>query len=135
MYEVLYTGSLQLVHACGSTGNDEEGTVVEILEGGDGIGGILVVARTENHYVGSSLQGCVNTLLHCVETEVVDNLVSCTSEEVRAKLSASLTPCQVTDGEHECCGHLAAFLGGDAQILEVGSQTGRRNLLVCRLLL
>ena len=135
MYEVLYTGSLQLVHACGSTGNDEEGTVVEILEGGDGVGGILVVARTENHYVGSSLQGCVNTLLHCVETEVVDNLVSCTSEEVRAKLGASLTPCQVTDGEHECCGHLAAFLGGDAQILEVGSQTGGRNLLVCRLLL
>ena len=39
VYEVLYTGSLQLVHACGSTGNDEEGTVVEILEGGDGVGG------------------------------------------------------------------------------------------------
>jgi hypothetical protein len=80
--EVLDTCGLEFLHASGSTSYDEHGATIHSLEGGHGILGILVVARAEHHDVGLGSHSSLDTLLYGSESEVVNHLIACTSEEV-----------------------------------------------------
>ncbi len=82
MDEVLDACGLQVVHAGGSTGYDKHGAAVEILEGGDGILSILVVAGADDHDVGLGFKGSVDTFFDGLEAEVVDDLVTGAGQEV-----------------------------------------------------
>src|SRR5574344_2212465 len=129
MNEVLDAGSFQLIHTLRCSCYDIQSTAIEILECRDGIGGILLVARTEHNDIGLCLQCCIYTLFNGIESKVVDNLIACTSQEVGTKLCASLTPCEFSDGKHEYGRCLSALLGLHAQCLEVTGQTAALNLL------
>ena len=69
MDEVLDAGSLQVVHAGRSTSYNKHRTAIEILEGRDGIFGILIIAGADNHDVGLSLEGSINTFFDGLEAE------------------------------------------------------------------
>ena len=132
---VLDAGGLEVFHAGGGTGYDEHGAAIEILEGGDGILGILIVAGADHHDISLSLQSSINTLLDRLEAEVVDDLVSGACQEVAGELCACLTHGEVAYGEHEGYGHLGGLLSGEAQGLEVGSQTRGLQFLEWSLLI
>ena len=125
MDEILDASGLEVFCAGRCSGYYVEGTAVQILEGGDGVLGILVVARADDYDVGTSLERLVDTFLDGSEAQVVYHLVTGSSQEVARELGTGLTHSQIADGEHEGNGHLLGLLGSEAQRLEVGSQTGR----------
>ena len=125
---VLDAGSLQILHASRSTGYDEHRTAIQILEGRDSILGILIVARTDDHDIGLGLESGINAFLNGLETEVIDYLVTSTSQEVARELGTSLTHGEVTDGEHEGCRNLGLF-SMDTEILEIGSEASAADSL------
>ena len=123
MNEILDACSLQVLRASWSTCHHKHGTVVEILECRDGIFSILVVRRANHHDVCSSSQGSIHTFFHCLEAQVVNHLVACSSEEVARELSTSLTHSQVTDGEHECHWLLLSSFCFQTECLELACHT------------
>lgn len=73
--------------------------------------------------VGFCCRGGVDTGLYRIETEVVDDFVSGTAEEVARELRPGQSHGQVADGQHEYLGPFARFLGSQTQGFEVGSST------------
>ena len=107
MDKVLDTCHFQLVHASGSAGYDEHGAAVQGLESGNCIFRIFIIARTENHNIGFSRHCSFHTFLYGRETEVVNNFISGTGQEVTRVLGTCLTHSQVADSQHKCFGTLA----------------------------
>ena len=126
---VLDTSCLEVFHAGRGTSHHEHGASVEILECRNSVFCILVVGRADYNDVGTSLESCVNTFLHCGKAEIVNHLVAGASQEVARELGTCLTHSQITDGEHERSWNLG-LLCMDAQVFEVGSQTSAFELLV-----
>ena len=82
MYEIFNAGSLQLVAACRCTCNHEQRLARQLFVCGDGILGILLVARTDNHHVGLSLQCGLDALVNRGKSQVVYYLVAGNAEEI-----------------------------------------------------
>ena len=80
--------------------------------------GILVVARTEHHHVGTALEGGLGTLFGSGEARVVDNLIAGHTEEVGGEARAGLAHGEVAVGQQEHLGAVACLLGLQAQLLE-----------------
>ena len=110
---------LEVVHACRSAGNYEHGASGEFLECLRCVLCVLVVTGAKHHDIGFLLHCGVNAFLDCVESDVVDNLISSATEEVRRELGAGQTHGEVADGEHEHLGTVCGTLGVEAELLEL----------------
>ena len=121
MDEILDASGFEVLCASGCSGYNVEGTTVQVLESRDGILSVLVIARTDDNDIGTSLQCLVNTFLDSGEAQVVNYLVAGSCQEVARELGTGLTHCQIADGKHEGNGYLLGLLGSEAQSLEVGT--------------
>ena len=120
---VLDAGGLEVLHAGRRTSHDEHRTAIQILEGRDSVLRVLIIRRTDHHDVGTGSEGSVDTFLYGLEAEVINHLVTGTSQEVARELGTGLTHGQVTDGQHEGHRHLRGLLSCQAESLEVRSHT------------
>ena len=73
MNKVLDACCLEVFCASGGASYNVESATVQILEGGDCIFGIFVIAGTNDNDVSACGECCVNAFFHCLEAEVVDN--------------------------------------------------------------
>ena len=86
-------------------------------------GGVLVIGGAQYDNVGFLFESGIDTLLHGVKSEVVNDFVSGASEEIAGELSTSQTHSQVAYSEHEYLGTVGSGFGSQTELLEIGSCT------------
>ena len=117
--KVLDASGLKILHASRSTSNNKHGATIQVLKCRDSVLSILIVRRADHYDIGLSLERRINTLFYGLEAEVVNHLITGTSQEVARELCTGLTHGQIADGQHKGCRNLGLF-GMDAEILKVG---------------
>ena len=128
MDEVLDAELLEVLHACRSTGDDEDlFGVLELLPCLRREGCVLVVGRTEDDDVRFCLAGRLDTFSDSGKAVVVDDLVSCARKEVTTELRTRDTHSEVTDGKHESNGLFLGTLGLQTELFELLGSTGDRQ--------